>query len=111
MNYIHKNAADGRWFQFSIFEQMANIGVDIGRTIHWRAKDKEISKKAFERALELLDLTIEDKKNKKHLTELCRLREVLADCFYFDNEYSSTDKNWDDYFYGFNYASAVAKGY
>ncbi len=62
MNYIHKNAADGRWFQFSIFEQMANIGADVGRTIQWRSKDKEISNKAFERALELLDLTIEDKK-------------------------------------------------
>ncbi len=108
MNYIHKNAATGRWFQFSIFEQMANIGTDIGRAIQWRAKDKEISNRAFERGLELLDLTMIDKKNKKHLRELCRLREVLADCFCFDNEYASTDKNWESYFYFFN-AAASAK--
>ena len=111
MNIIHKNAANGRWFDFSIFEQMANIGAEVGRTIAWRQKDKKASELAFDRTLELLDLTIKDIKNKKHLKELCRLREVLVDYFCFDNMYGSSDQYWNDYFYSFNYAASIAKGF
>lgn len=107
MNYVHKNSAGGRWFKFSIFEQMANTGAEIGRAIDWENKDKKMSDAAFERGLELLDLTIEDKKNIKHLKELCRLREVLADYFYFDNIYGSSGEKWQNYFYAFNYAAAI----
>ncbi len=104
MNYQHKELASGRWFELSFFEQMANIGSEIVRAINWRAKNREYSIKSVERALELLDLTIEDTKNKKRLRELTRLREVLVDYFYFDNEYSSSDKLWENYFFAFSYA-------
>ena len=107
MIVFHKNLTEKKWQSLPFFNQMANIGAEIGRTINWRNKDEKISQSAFDRALELLDLTIEDSKNKKHLKELCRLREVLADYFYFDNVYDSTDKKWDNYFYGFNYAAAI----
>lgn len=60
---------------------MANIGSEVGRMISWRGKNANYSAKAFERALELLDLTIVDSKNRPHLKELVRLREVLADYF------------------------------
>jgi len=69
----------------------------------------EYSLKAFERALELLDLSIVDAKNKSRLKELLRLREALADHFYFDNEYSSSDASWRKYFFAFSYASRVGK--
>ena len=108
MNHIHKNLAEGRWNVISFTEQMANIGAEIGRTINWKKKDEKISRLAFERGLELLDLTITDPKNTGKLKELCRLREVLADYFMGDNEYGSTEKNWDSYFYFFN-AAAMAK--
>ncbi len=111
MNYQHKELASGKWRKFSFIDQMGNIGSEIGRAISWRSKNKKLSREAFERALELLDLTIEDTKNKSKLKELCLLLETLADYFYFDNEYSSTDKEWNDYFYNFEYASAVAKGF
>lgn len=91
-------------------EQMANIGSEVERTINWREKNSEFSKMAFERGLELLDLTIIDPKNKRRLKEICRLREVLADYFCFDNIYGSTDKNMHDYFYAFNYAAAIKRG-
>ena len=42
--------------------------------------------KALERAIELLDLTIADPKNKKRLKEVLRVREALLDHFIFDNE-------------------------
>jgi hypothetical protein len=96
-----------RWFKFSLAEQMANIGAEVGRTISWRNKDKKNSRMAFERALELLDLTIEDPKNKRRLKELLRVREMLSDYFYFDNIYGSSDEKWNNYFYLFGYAAAV----
>jgi hypothetical protein len=33
---MHKELAAGRWFQFSLMEQLANVGTDIERTIQWR---------------------------------------------------------------------------
>ena len=97
-----------RWFKLSFVEQMANVGSEVERTILWKEKNNpEYSKMAFERALELLDLTINDKRNIKRLKELLRVREVLADYFAFNNEYQSTDKSWRDYFYPFNWAARL----
>ena len=108
MSYIHKNLADGRWIMLSFAEQMANIGAEIGRAINWKKRDEKLSQLAFERGIELLDLTIDDKKNHgSRLGELCRLKEVLGDYFMGDNEYGSTKENWNSYFYFFNAAAAV----
>lgn len=108
---IHKDLAPSRWFNFSLFEQLANVGTDIERTIQWKKKgDLDYSKRAFDRALELLDLTIADPKNKKRLKEILRVREALIDYFMYDNEYCSTDEFWQSYFYQFNYAAALQRG-
>jgi hypothetical protein len=107
----HKELAQGRWFTLSLVEQLANVGADIGRTISWRKKgSKEYSEKAFERALELLSLTIQDPKHKGRLKELVRMREVLIDYFMYDNQYGSSDELWENYFLAFNYAAAVRRG-
>jgi hypothetical protein len=95
-----------RWEKLSFFDQMANIGSEIERAIGWKKKQNaEYSRLAFERALPLLDLTIEDFKNRKRLRELLRLREVLADYFYGNNSFSSSDSLWHNYFYPFNWAA------
>lgn len=108
MNYQHQGLAQGRWFNFSLMEQLANVGSEIERAISWKKKgNKEYSQMAFFRGLELLDLTITDPKNKKRLKELCRLREVLADYFFFGNIYKSSDDLWHKYFYAFSYASRL----
>lgn len=108
MNYQHQQLAAGRWRELSFFEQMANVGSEVDRTIKWRLKNNpDYSQKAFERALELLDLTIADEKNKKRLKELARVREALVDYFSFDNIYKSTDKNWQNYFLAFNFAARI----
>lgn len=105
MNYQHQQLASGRWQAMNFFEQMANIGSEVERTIKWSNKNnQEYCQMAFERALELLDLTISDPKNKSHLKELLRLREILADHFIFDNEYNTEDKKLQNYFYSFNFA-------
>ncbi len=105
----HKDLARGKWRKFSLLEQMANVGAEIGRAINWKNKDERNSKMAFERGLELLDLTIEDPKNKKRLKELLRVREALVDYFCFDNIYGSSDEKWNNYFYAFNYAASLNK--
>lgn len=108
MEIQHKNLADGRWQELSFFEQMANIGSEVERTIKWKNKNNiEYSRMAFERALELLDLTIDSEKDRNHLRELLRLREILADYFFFENDYNSTDKSWQNYFYAFNFAARI----
>jgi len=108
MAFLHKDLTKEKWQEKSFFYQMANVGAEIGRAINWRQKDSGASRAAFERGLELLDLTIADKKNHdSRLVELCRVKEGLLDYFYSDNIYKSTDKNWNDYFYSFGYASAL----
>ncbi len=108
---IHAGLTRERWFKFTLFEQLANVGMDIERAIQWRNKNNpDYSRKAFERALELIDLTIADPKNRKRLKEICRARYLLVDYLVYDNEYNSTDEQWQNYFYQFNYAAALARG-
>jgi len=109
---IHKDLAAGRWFELSLIEQLANIGTDVERAIRWKHKgNKEYSQAAFERALELIYLTVEDPKNKGRLREVLRVREALIDFFIYNNsEYNTTAEQWQKYFYQFNYAAAVNKG-
>lgn len=106
MSNIFHTGLEKRWNDFSISEQMANIGAEIGRTINWRKKgNNEMSKNALYRGLELLDLTIDDKKNKNSLKEILRVREALVDYFIGNNIYKSSDVIWEKYFYYFNFAA------
>jgi len=106
--FFHKELTEEKWQSLPFFEQMANIGAEIGRAINWREKDKETSTASLYRGIELLDATIKDKKNhKSRLIELCRVREAVVDYFCFDNIYGSNDEKWNNYFYGFNYAASL----
>jgi hypothetical protein len=108
MNIQHKELASGKWAKLSFAEQMANIGSEVERAINWRNKNnKDYSQRAFERALELLDLTVNSARSFPKLKELLRVREALADYFYFDNIYQSNDKQWQDYFLAFNYVARL----
>lgn len=108
MEYQHKELAGGRWQEFSFLEQMANIGSEVERAIKWKNKGNErYSRMAFERGLELLDFTIEDRKNLRRLKELARLREALVDYFAFSNIYGSSDEKWQKYFYAFSFAARI----
>lgn len=108
MSFQHQELANGKWNNLSLIEQMANIGSEVIRAINWKnKKNLEYSKMAFERALELFDLTLADPKNKKRLREVARSREICVDYFFGDNIYNSTDKAWEKYFYSFNYAARL----
>jgi hypothetical protein len=106
MSFIHQDLADGRWRTFSLMEQLGNVGSEIDRTINYKKRNQaQMSQEAFERGLELLDLTIQDPKNITRLKELCRVREVLVDYFMYDNIYGSTDELMHNYFFAFAYAA------
>lgn len=108
MIYQHNELASGRWQQLSFFEQMANIGSEVERALKWRNRgNADYSSRAFERALELLDMTKADARNRKKLKELCRLKEVLVDSF-DRNIYGSSDSSWHSYFHAFNYAARLS---
>lgn len=106
MAYQHKNLASGGWFKLSLLSQLANIGSEVIRALRWRAKKNEAyAQAAFERSLELFDLTITDPKNLNRLKEVLRAREAWVDFFAYDNSYHSTAEQWEKYFLAFNWAA------
>lgn len=109
MTIYHKKLTKTRWQKLSFFEKTAHVGSEVERTILWRKKNSDYSKLAFFRSLELLDLTIATEKKFPRLKELTRLREVLVDYFFGENQYKSTDTLWRHYFYCFNYACQLKK--
>lgn len=106
MNNLFHTGLEERWSQFSLCEQMANIGAEVGRTINWRKKGNiQMSMNALYRGLELIDLTINDKKNVNSLKEILRVREAIVDFFIGNNIYKSSDLIWEKYFHFFNLAA------
>ena len=105
MTYRHKELASGRWGRLPLCEQMANIGSEVERALKWRAKcNAAYSRNAFERALELVDLTLENISSFTRLKELARMREAMVDYFTGSNQFGSTDASWRKYFSHFAYA-------
>lgn len=107
----HKGLTIEKWSKLSLAMQMANIGADIDRAFRARKNNEpETSRRAFERALELFDLTKMDPKHTASLKEICRLREIFVELFLFDNKYQFTEEWFFKYFYRFNYYAAVQRG-
>jgi len=106
MSYQHKDLAAGRWNKLSFVEQMANIGSEVERAFNWQAKNNtDYALQAFERSLELIDLTLDSTKGFTRLKELARLREVITDYFFGTNQFASTKESISRYFLSFTYAA------
>lgn len=105
MSYQHKDLAAGRWNQLSFVEQMANIGSEVERALNWQAKhNAAYCQQAFERSLELLDLTLDNLKGFSRLKEVARLREAIADYFSGANQFNFSEASLRKYFSNFTYA-------
>jgi len=100
MNSIqHKKLSEGNWQSRPFLEQMANIGSEVYRAINWREKgNEEYAQIAFERSLELFDLSKESKLTYSQFRELLRMREIWVDFFKYDNEYNSIGESINKYF-------------
>jgi hypothetical protein len=102
---VHRDLAAGRWGQFSLAEQLANVGSEVGRMLRWRGRDERLMTGAFERALELLDLTLADRRWRDRLREIARARELLCDAAAGGREYGTTLEALDRYFLAFAVAA------
>ena len=101
MDAKHPGLAAGRWQEFSLAAQLGNVGSEVSRARNWRDRNPRIAQAAFERALELMDLTLADPKHRgarRRIRELARVREVLVDFFAGSNEYGSTGESIQRYF-------------
>jgi len=106
MSYQHKDLAAGRWKELAFVEQMANIGSEVERALNWRAKGNDAyCQNAFDRALELFDLTLDSVKGFPRLKEVARLRESIADYFFGTNQAAFTEGSLKKYFLHFTYAA------
>jgi len=102
MSGQHKELAAGRWAQMSFIEQMANVGSEVNRALNWKSKDNhDYSRRALERALELIDLTLDNAKGMARLKEVARMREAIVDFFAGSNQFGSTENSWRKYFLAF----------
>ena len=98
-----------RWFAMSLAEQLGNVGSEVGRALRWRTRNPEIAQGALYRALELIDLTLDDHRHRAsavRLREICRVREVLLDFLVGTNQYGSTEATVQRYFDVFAVAAA-----
>lgn len=105
----HRELAAGRWWELSLCEQLGNVGSEVGRAFRWRSRDARVAAAAFERALELLDLTLDDPRHRRspaRLREIARAREVLVDLFAGSNEYRSSPSSLQRYFDAFAVAAS-----
>lgn len=87
-----------RWQTLSLAEQLGNIGSEVGRAAKWQGKDESSFWGAVTRALDLFELTQEDRRWKNRRMELDRAREVFADAVLGGKEYKSYLKDLEKYF-------------
>jgi hypothetical protein len=103
---LHSRLAAARWFELTLMEQLGNIGSEVGRAS--RAKSQGNGERfagALDRALELFDLTLADRRWQGRLKEIARAREVVCDFLVGDNEFGSTAESLDRYFLPFAMAA------
>ena len=102
MTHQHRELASGRWNELSLVEQLGHAGSEVERALKWREKDNpDYCKRAFERALELLDLTLACPAHRHRLREIARTREILVDFFHGENQFSTTGESLSAYFLRF----------
>ena len=78
----HKNMTVEKWLVYTGYQQLLMIANELNRAQNALGKDDaENAVHAWERAFELTDLTVEDKKNGRWLKELLRFREMLGEVF------------------------------
>ena len=109
MAFMHKEMAAGRWREYSLVEQMANIGSEVYRAINRHKKgEREHFINAFDRAIELFDLTLQDPRWNGRKKEIARSREVFCDLFFGGNRYNTDPDSLNRYFMQYAIAARVS---
>lgn len=95
------------WAQLDIFNQMGNIGSEVGRAIKaYRNNKFDRADKAIDRALDLFDATTEClvREHSPRLKEVLRAREEFLRLF-FDDTFDKDADNIERYFMQFAVAA------
>jgi hypothetical protein len=82
-----------KWASMDIFNQMGNIGSEVGRAIMAKRQgDEQRTNSAIKRALDLFDATTEDLVQKKspRVKEVLRAKDQFLSLF-FDDNFSDAD--------------------
>ena len=91
---LHKGLTMEKWHALPLEKRILNIASELGRAKKWAEENRpSLAGSSIERALELIDLTVEAgvKEGRFSLSrELLRLREALAAC-YLDTQKNHTD--------------------
>lgn len=110
MERTHRGLSPERWWSLSLAAQLGHVGSETGRALKWRSRSPELAQAAVHRALELIDLTLDDPKHRAsrpRLRELCRVREVALDFLVGPNIYGSSEESLQRYFDAFAFAAAT----
>ena len=91
-----------KWFEIDVGIQLANVGGEINRAIRWknRGDDKKMVN-FYNKAMEFMELTMQDPKNSHRLGELSEARYELEDFLYGGNTYQNTDESIMKYYDAF----------
>jgi hypothetical protein len=101
---LHRQLSVERWEQLSLAEQLGHVGSEVSRALRWKARNPVVAQGAIERALELLDLTLDDSRHRRsvaRLREIARAREVVVDFLVESNQFASTASSLQKYFDAF----------
>lgn len=105
----HVSLAAGRWHSLTLFEQLGNVGSEVGRTARARQKDAQTFDNAVARTLELIDLTIADPRHRQRLKEITRARELFCEAISDEPQYDVTLSELDEYFLQFAIAARLKR--
>jgi len=98
-----------RWAKLTIFEQMANIGAEVGRAFKAKKQcDADGLRGAVGRGLELFDVTAESLAQEKspRTNEVLRAREMFLEAIMTDQD----DPALEDYFMQYAIAARLHHG-
>ena len=96
------NTLKDTWFNMPVDMQISNIGSEVSRAINWKNRGNEKRMIGFcNKAIEFLNLSVEDPKNRHRIGELSFCIEELKDYFLGDNLYSTTDEMLHKYYDAF----------
>ena len=91
-----------RWFAMPVGLQISNIGSEVGRAIKYKNQNEaEKAERFATKAIQLLELTKQDPKNKGRLGEFEFAIEELIDYFLGNNVYGTTDEMLKKYYDAF----------
>ncbi|MCM1027847.1 MAG: hypothetical protein NC432_15585 [Roseburia sp.] len=90
-----------KWFKLSLVQQMVNIGNEVKRAMRF-SEDPGKKDMFFDRALQYTQLTMEDPKNNRVLSELLISKEVLED-YREEHNLACTEEQIMGYYQAYQY--------